>query len=162
MSELVGVGVRFASDCIGEEAAHSSSSLQAGEITVDSAAEESVCPKSWGEAFPMRRPSRWLRFVNASGGPMGHYGEKTAIFKAKGQKDIMSMGFQVSDVQKPLAAVWRIAERGNLIQFGPKDEDNFITNKETRKKIIMVRRNGSYVIEAEFVQQPGFPRQAEM
>ena len=134
----------------------------AGEITVDSAAEESVCPKSWGEAFPMRRPSRWLRFVNASGGPMGHYGEKTAIFKAKGQKDIMSMGFQVSDVQKPLAAVWRIAERGNLIQFGPKDEDNFITNKETRKKIMMVRRNGSYVIEAEFVQQPGFPRQAEM
>ena len=72
------------------------------------------------------------------------------------------MGFQVSDVQKPLAAVWRIAERGNLIQFGPKDEDNFITNKETRKKIMMVRRNGSYVIEAEFVQQPGFPRQAEM
>ena len=93
---------------------------------------------------------------------MGHYGEKTAIFKTKGQKDIMSMGFQVSDVQKPLAAVWRIAERGNLIQFGPQDEDNFIANKETRKKIMMVRRNGSYIIEAEFVQQPGFPRQAEI
>ena len=93
---------------------------------------------------------------------MGHYGEKTAIFKTKGQKDIMSMGFQVSDVQKPLAAVWRIAERGNLIQFGPQDEDNFIANKETRKKIMMVRCNGSYIIEAEFVQQPGFPRQAEI
>ena len=134
----------------------------AGEITVDSAAEESVCPKNWGEAFQTRRPSRWLRFVNASGGPMGHYGEKTAMFKAKGQLDIMSLGFQVSDVQKPLAAVWRIAERGNLIQFGPRAEDNFIVNKETQKKIMMVRRNGSYVIEAEFVQQPGFPRQAEI
>ena len=133
-----------------------------GEITVDSAAEESVCPKSWGEAFPMRRPSRWLRFVNASGGHMGHYGEKTAMFKANGQLDVMSLGFQVSDVQKPLAAVWRIAERGNLIQFGPRAEDNYIMNKETQKKIMMVRRNGSYVIEAEFVQQPGFPQQAEV
>ena len=93
---------------------------------------------------------------------MGHYGEKTAMFKANGQLDVMSLGFQVSDVQKPLAAVWRIAERGNLIQFGPRAEDNYIMNKETQKKIMMVRRNGSYVIEAEFVQQPGFPRQAEV
>ena len=28
-----------------------------GEITVDSAAEESVCPKKWGDAYEMRRPS---------------------------------------------------------------------------------------------------------
>jgi hypothetical protein len=55
-----------------------------GEITVDSAAEESVCPKAWGEAYQMRRPSKWLRFVNASGGQMGHYGEKTATFRAGG------------------------------------------------------------------------------
>ena len=32
LSELVGTVVRFASDCIGEEAAHLSSSLQAGEV----------------------------------------------------------------------------------------------------------------------------------
>jgi hypothetical protein len=94
-----------------------------GEITVDSAAEESVCPKSWGEAYQMRRPSRWLRFVNASGGQMGHYGEKTATFRAGGNEAVMSLGFQVSDVQKPLAAVWRIAEKGNVVQFGPKDEE---------------------------------------
>ncbi len=93
---------------------------------------------------------------------MGHYGEKTAMFKTKGQLDIMSLGFQVSDVQKPLAAVWRIAERGNLIQFGPRAEDNFIVNRETQKKVMMVRRNGMYVIEAEFAQQPGFTRQAEV
>ena len=30
----------------------------ATEITVDSAAEESVCPKDWGEKFPSKRPSR--------------------------------------------------------------------------------------------------------
>ena len=28
----------------------------AGEITVDSAAEESVCPKIWGKAYPLREP----------------------------------------------------------------------------------------------------------
>ena len=73
----------------------------------------------------------------------------------------LELGVQVSDVQKPLAAVWRIAERGNLVQFGPRAEDNFVMNKETQKKIMMVRKNGSYVIEAEFVQGPGFPRQAK-
>ena len=63
-----------------------------GEITVDSAAEESVCPKVWGEAYPMRQPSRWLRFVNASGGQMGHYSEKTATLRAGGSEAVMSLG----------------------------------------------------------------------
>ena len=47
-----------------------------------------------------------MKFVNA-----GHYGEKTATFKAGLEQGVMSLGFQVSDVQKPLAAVWRIAEK---------------------------------------------------
>ena len=37
----------------------------------------------------------------------------------------MSLGFQVSDVQKLSAAVWRIAEKGNLVHFGPNPEDKF-------------------------------------
>ena len=132
-----------------------------GEITVDSAAEESVCPKWWGEAFQTRRPSRWLRFVNASGGPMGHDGEKTATFKVGGKDGVVSLGFQVSDVQKPLAAVRRIAEKGNLVQFGPRVEDNFVMNVATKRKILMTRKGGSYVIDVEFVsQEPGFARQA--
>ena len=69
----------------------------------------------------------------------------------------------MSDVQKPLAAVWRIAEKGNIMQFGPRDEDNFIKNVESGKKIHMVRKAGSYVIEADYVaQEPGFPWQARM
>jgi hypothetical protein len=133
-----------------------------GEITIDSAAEESVCPRAWGEAYEMRKPSRKLRFVNASGGEMGHYGEKTATFRTKGQESVMSLGFQVSDVQKPLASVWRIAEKGNIVQFGPGESDNFIMNVATGRKINMVRKAGSYVIEADYVaESPGFPRQAE-
>ena len=134
-----------------------------GEITVDSVAEESVCPKWWGEAFQTRRPSRWLRFVSASGGPRGHYGEKTATFKAAGNEAAMSLGFQVSDAQKPLADVWRIAEKGNLFQFGSSDEDNFIRSIEAGTTIMMVRKAGSYVIEVDYVaQQSGFARPANM
>ena len=94
---------------------------------------------------------------------MGHYGAKEATFKTQKEKTIMSLGFQVSDVQKPLAAVWRIAEKGNLVQFGPRPEDNFIRNIQTNQQVQMVRRGGSYVIEADFVTDgQGFPGQALM
>ncbi len=111
----------------------------------------------------MRRPSRWLRFVNASGGTMGHYGEKTATFRAGGETAVMSLGFHVSDAQKPRAAVWGIAEKGKVVQFGPKPEDNFIKNVVSWKKILMVRKSGSCVIEADYVvQEPGFARPASV
>ena len=125
----------------------------AGEITVDSAAEESACPKMWRKAYPFREPARRLKFMNASGGSMNHYGEKEAKFTTGGRGPV----FQVSDVQKPLAAVWRIADKGNLVQFGPNPEDNFIQNVTTKRKIPMIKKGGSYVIEADFVaEEPGF------
>ncbi len=68
----------------------------------------------------------------------------------------------MSDVQKPLAAVWRIAEKGNIVQFGPEEKDNFIQSVATGKKISMVRKAGSHVIEANYVKEsPGFARQAQ-
>ena len=141
-------------------------SLGPGEITVDSVAEESVCPSDRGEAYPMKKPEKWLRFTNASGGKMGHYGAKETTFIAgDGQdKKMMSFGFQVSDVQKPLAAVWRSAEKGNIAQFGLEAKDNFIQNMMTKQKVPMVRKGGSYVLEAEFVideaKTADFPRRA--
>ena len=114
-----------------------------GEITIDSAAEESVCPKDWGKAYPMKEPARKLQFTNASGGRMQHYGERRTTFKADGSGTVMGMTFQASDVQKPLAAVWRIAEKGNIVRFGPKEEDNFIENVATGKRIQMVKGGGA-------------------
>ena len=99
-----------------------------GEITVDSAAEEAVCPKNWGQAYETKEPEKWLKFMNASGGRMGHYGAEEAMFMTGKDKTVMGLGFHVSDVQKPLATVWRIAEKGNVVQFGPRPEDNFIKN----------------------------------
>ena len=111
-----------------------------GEITVDSAAEESVCPKNWAQAYKTKEPEKWLKFTNASGGRMGHYGAKETTFTAGKEKIVVGLGFQVSDVQKPLAAVWRIAEKGNVVQFGPRPEDNFIKNLHTNKKVGFTRQ----------------------
>jgi hypothetical protein len=132
-----------------------------GEITVDSAAEESVCPRGWGKQYPMREPSKWLNFTNASGGHMKHYGERHTTFRAGKSGSVLGMTFQASDVQKPLAAVWRIADKGNRVCFGPGPEDNYIQNVSSGEKIAMVRRGGSYVIKADFVTDQGFGRQAE-
>ena len=132
-----------------------------GEITVDSAAEESVCPRSWGQQYPLREPAKWLNFTNASGGHMKHYGERRATFRAGKSGAVLGMTFQASDVQKPLAAVWRIADKGNRVCFGPGPEDNYIQNVSSGEKIAMIRKGGSYIIKADFVKDQGFGRQAE-
>ena len=49
------------------------------EITVDSGAEENVCPWHWGEQFPTRPADRWMRFKNASGGEIGHFGKRDVL-----------------------------------------------------------------------------------
>ena len=38
------------------------------EITVDTSAEENVCPQDWGDQFKMREVERRMNFRNASGG----------------------------------------------------------------------------------------------
>ena len=52
-------------------------SLGKGEITVDSAAEESVCPKDWGGAFELKTQKKKMNFRAANGQAMEHYGERT-------------------------------------------------------------------------------------
>ena len=47
------------------------------EITVDSGAEESVCPYEWGEVFGISNSTRTLNLINASGGIIQHYGTRT-------------------------------------------------------------------------------------
>ena len=110
----------------------------------------------------MKAPQKWMKFVNASGGQMGHCGERVATFQVGPNSSVMSLGFQVSDVRKPLAAVHRIAEKGNRVHFGPTDADTFIQNVETGANIMMERKGGSYVIPAEMVVEDlDFPRQAQ-
>ena len=47
------------------------------EITVDSGAEENVCPWEWGEGlFGTREADKWMTFRNASGGLIPHWGAR--------------------------------------------------------------------------------------
>ena len=66
---------------------------------------------------------------------------------------MMGMEFQVSEVRKPLAAVWRIAEKGNLVQFGPREEDKFVKNVKTGEKVMLRRKGGSYVVAVECMKK---------
>ena len=52
------------------------------EITVDSGAEESVCPKDWGAQFGLKESDRRLNLVNASGGTIRHYGQREVKVEA--------------------------------------------------------------------------------
>ena len=136
--------------------------VAAAEITIDSAADESVCPQNWLKTFKTNLlPDREkMKFRNASGGEMAHYGEKRVDFVTGNRDEVMRMHFQVSDVQRPLAAVCRIAERGNIIQFGPKPEDNFIRHIDTGRKISIRRKGRSYVMDVEAVKKTS-PKEAD-
>ena len=50
-------------------------------ITVDSGAQESVCPKDWGVTFPIVTPDtskgEVKKFITANGAEMNHYGQRT-------------------------------------------------------------------------------------
>ena len=61
------------------------------------------------------------------------------------------MTFQAAPVKKPLGAVSRIAQKGNIVQFGPKAEDCFIMNVNTGEKMFMELEKGTYVINVDFV-----------
>ena len=51
------------------------------EITVDSSAEESVCPQAWGKQFGMGEVGQKMNLVNASGGKINHYGQRDVVVK---------------------------------------------------------------------------------
>ena len=84
------------------------------EVTVDSAAEESVCPVGWGKQFGLQPvpEDQQTTFVNASGGRITHYGSRKVVVAAASGEHL-GMNFQVTDVKKPLLAVSRLIEHGN-------------------------------------------------
>ena len=49
------------------------------EITVDSAAEGSVCPRAWGKPFGSREVEQKMNLVNANGGKINHYGQRQVV-----------------------------------------------------------------------------------
>ena len=51
------------------------------EVCVDSGAEESVCPVTWGGEFPIGPPSRWRGVRGANGAEIKHHGTNEVVAK---------------------------------------------------------------------------------
>jgi hypothetical protein len=136
--------------------------VRRGKITIDSGAEESVYPMSMCDKEDLVETDasrRGLGFVAANGSKMKNYGAVKVKFQNDGRN--RAMNFHVTDVQKPLGAVCRIADKGNFVCFGPGVSDNYILNIESGEKIWMKRERGTYVIEADYEvgdEESVFPR----
>ena len=67
-------------------------------------------------------------------------------------KPKLVLGFKVADVQKSLLSMNRIVEKGNVVQFGPRDGDNLILNEVTGYKILLKPNGkGSYLVEVSLL-----------
>ena len=150
-----------ASGMIGTTDKKSWASLGMGDIVVDSAADESCWPQGQGDAFSTKPSKKKIILKTANGGEMSHYGEKEVTFQSGAQDDVIGLKFQVTDVKKPLLAVRRLVEKGNVVMFGPEPCQNYICNLQTGKKILMEKKGGAFVIRARFVKEidAGFTRQ---
>ena len=130
-------------------------------IGIDSCAAETVCPQGWASEFKMEvvKPGETLNLVNASGGKIGHYGERKVALQTEdefGWEKVIGLPFQVCDVKRPLAAVSQICKKGNIVQFGEKEEDCFIMNVSTQERIWLSLENGQYVMEACLASESPF------
>ena len=77
-------------------------SLGDGEITIDSAADESCWPASVCGEFEVKASRRNLRLKAANGSDMRHDGETSVTFEDKESGETLGMNFQVTEVRKPL------------------------------------------------------------
>lgn len=141
--------------------------LGKGDLVVDSAADESCWPVGHGDAFPTKPSSRKMRLRTANGEEMRHYGEKRVLFRCGGPGggEPLALTFQVTDVRKPLLAVRRLTEKGNKVVLSGDGEESYVYNAENNLKIPIVKKGGSFVIEARFTkklveQTSGFARPA--
>ena len=111
-----------------------------------------MCPKDLAEQLKINpcSPETEQKFVNASRGLIKHYGEKKVAFLNPTDGRLTGMPFQACDVKRPLAAIKKICEKGNLVQFGPWDCDNYmyIKNVASGEKIWLKQERGQYILEA--------------
>ena len=55
-----------------------------GQITVDSGAEENVCPTDWGRKFRVNEEVPAMKFRGADGSRIKHYGERLVVVTSEG------------------------------------------------------------------------------
>ena len=118
------------------------------EITVDSGAARNVWPKQRKEGGKVTPAAKEAKLVAANGTDIPISGEKVVKFRNDGRH--CAMKFLVTTVKKPLAAVSSIVDEGNVVVFGPGKDGSFIQNVATGERIMMRRKKGTFVIDADF------------
>ena len=101
-------------------------------------------------------------YVGANGSKMRNMGMKEVQFRSDNCGGIGMMAFQVTNVQKPLASVRRIVERGNKVVFGGERGQSNIEGSNG-KKVMLNEKVGIHTLAVEFLQDlsnEGFARQA--
>ena len=73
-----------------------------------------------------------------------------------GWERIIGLPFQVYDVKEPLVAVGQICKKGNIVQFGEREEDCFIMDASAQERIWLSLENGQYVMEACLASESPF------
>ena len=82
----------------------------------------------------------------------------TLRFRGGDNEDPVGLKFQVTDVKKPLLAVRRLVEKGNVVVLSDVEGESSFMNNEVKVRIPIVKKGGSFVVEAEFVR--GFTERA--
>ena len=97
---------------------------------------------------------KWVKYIGQLEGRLYlvNKGEKIIKFPTNG---IMgSMNFQaIDEVSKPLASAARITEKGNQIISNDENEESYIKNHKSNKKIPLVKESGVYIMEVEYMTQ---------
>ena len=98
----------------------------------------------------MDRP---LKLVNASGGRIEHFGKRAVSFNPENcDGRTMEAKFEVTNVRKPLMAVARVVDAGNVVQFGPRLENNFIMHVGSNDKVYLCKKGNSFVLKADLTE----------
>ena len=110
-------------------------------IKIDSGAAESVLPVEMlpgEETVEGESKRKGVRYVAAKGGKMENHGEKRVRFRWNGSEAVNSITFQVTGVNKPLASVSRILDKGNTVVFSRSGEGSYIRKEATGEKVPIV------------------------
>ena len=84
-------------------------------VTVDSGAAHSACPSYNASEHEVRDIQHKMQFQTASGELLEHHGEKIVPYMT--QDTVMGITYQVTDVERPVAAVSSMNDGGMTVLF---------------------------------------------
>ena len=90
-----------------------------------------------------------VRRGKVGGGVSEEASNMKEIYAVADEEEMRKCGmiFHLTDAKRMLASVDKIVKAENKVEFGPKEEDNFIQNTATGEKIMLKKENGVYTMK---------------